>query len=204
VHDCQAEHGPGESGVEPPQTNRPEGGVGDLGRLDEHNLVELQPLDRRGGNESQPGAGVEPVDLTELDAPAGQLGSGGPDGRVGHHQADRPVLGQGLVERLEPGLRGRLRRDGPDPQRPGDAPDGAGRADLGSDRGQEAVGEVEHLLGRPEGPWQLLDPDLALTEMADGVPPALGRPRRGPLGQVAEQRRRPEPAPPPDRPELHG
>ena len=41
--------------------------------------------------------------------------------------------------------------------------------DVGGDLGEEAVGEVEHLLGGPERPGQVLDPDRAPVQVGDGM-----------------------------------
>jgi len=73
VHDPEGEDGSGERRVEAAEAGDAEGRVGDLGGLDEDDLVELEALDGRGGDDREPGGGVEPVHLAELDAATVQL-----------------------------------------------------------------------------------------------------------------------------------
>jgi hypothetical protein len=77
VDDSEGEDGSGEGRVEAAEAGHAEGRVGDLGGLDEDDLVELEALDGRGGDDREPGGGVELVHPAELDAATVQLGADG-------------------------------------------------------------------------------------------------------------------------------
>ena len=84
MHDPEGEDGSGERRVEAAEAGDAEGRVGDLGGLDEDDLVELEALDGRGGDDREPGGGVEPVDLAAGQRPSescvagsGSAGGGG-------------------------------------------------------------------------------------------------------------------------------